>query len=147
MIYTVGEMAKVLNVNTSTLRYYDSEGLLPFVERSSGGMRMFSEKDYETLMVINCLKKSGLTIREIKRFIEMAMQGDETIKQRLELFNTRREAVQKQIAELQQTLRLLNYKCWYYETAKAAGTEDAVKNIPLEDIPEDIRLSKELLTI
>lgn len=147
MIYTVGEMAKVLNVNTSTLRYYDSEGLLPFVERSSGGMRMFSEKDYEALMVINCLKKSGLTIREIKRFIEMAMQGDETIEQRLALFTSRREAVQKQIAELQQTLRLLNYKCWYYETAKEAGTEEAVKNIPLDDIPEDIRLSKELLKI
>lgn len=147
MIYTVGEMAKVLNVNTSTLRYYDSEGLLPFVERSSGGMRMFSEKDYEALMVINCLKKSGLSIREIKQFIEWAMQGDETIEQRLELFTTRREAVQKQIAELQQTLQLLNYKCWYYEVAKEAGTEDAVKNIPLEDIPEDIRLSKELLKI
>lgn len=147
MIYTVGEMAKVLNVNTSTLRYYDSEGLLPFVERSSGGMRMFSEKDYEALMVINCLKKSGLSIREIKQFIEWAMQGDETIEQRLELFTTRREAVQKQIADLQQTLQLLNYKCWYYETAKEAGTEDAVKNIPLEDIPEDIRLSKELLKI
>ena len=147
MIYTVGEMAKVLNVNTSTLRYYDSEGLLPFVERSSGGMRMFSEKDYEALMVINCLKKSGLSIREIKQFIEWAMQGDETIEQRLELFNTRREAVQKQIAELQQTLQLLNYKCWYYEVAKEAGTEDAVKNIPLEDIPKDIRLSKELLKI
>lgn len=147
MIYTVGEMAKVLNVNTSTLRYYDSEGLLPFVERSSGGMRMFSEKDYEALMVINCLKKSGLSIREIKQFIEWAMQGDETIEQRLELFTTRREAVQKQIAELQQTLQLLNYKCWYYEVAKEAGTEDAVKNIPLEDMPEDIRLSKELLKI
>ena len=147
MIYTVGEMAKVLNVNTSTLRYYDSEGLLPFVERSSGGMRMFSEKDYEALMVINCLKKSGLSIREIKQFIEWAMQGDETIEQRLELFTTRREAVVKQIAELQQTLQLLNYKCWYYEVAKEAGTEDAVKNIPLEDIPEDIRLSKELLKI
>lgn len=147
MIYTVGEMAKVLNVNTSTLRYYDSEGLLPFVERSSGGMRMFSEKDYEALMVINCLKKSGLSIREIKQFIEWAMQGDETIEQRLELFTTRREAVQKQIAELQQTLQLLNYKCWYYEVAKEAGTEDAVKNIPPEDIPEDIRLSKELLKI
>ena len=147
MIYTVGEMAKVLNVNTSTLRYYDSEGLLPFVERSSGGMRMFSEKDYEALMVINCLKKSGLSIREIKQFIEWAMQGDETIEQRLELFTTRREAVVKQIAELQQTLQLLNYKCWYYEVAKEAGTEDAVKNIPLEDIPEDIRNSKELLKI
>lgn len=47
MVYTVGEMAKILEVPASTLRYYDKEGLLPFVERSPGGMRMFQEKDFE----------------------------------------------------------------------------------------------------
>ena len=46
MIYTVGEMAKMLDVPASTLRYYDKEGLLPFVERSPGGIRMFQESDY-----------------------------------------------------------------------------------------------------
>ena len=45
MVYTVGEMAKLLGVAASTLRYYDKEGLLPFVERSSGGIRMFRESD------------------------------------------------------------------------------------------------------
>ena len=49
MLYTVGEMAKVLGIPASTLRYYDKEGLLPFVERSSGGISMFTEKDYEWL--------------------------------------------------------------------------------------------------
>ncbi len=59
MLYTVGEMAKILGVPASTLRYYDKEGLLPFVERSNGGIRMFTEKDYEWLKVIECLKKSS----------------------------------------------------------------------------------------
>ena len=49
MIYTVGEMAQKLGVPASTLRYYDKEGLLPFVERSSGGIRMFRENDFEWL--------------------------------------------------------------------------------------------------
>lgn len=49
MVYTVGEMAKLLEVPASTLRYYDKEGLLPFVERSSGGIRMFQESDFEWL--------------------------------------------------------------------------------------------------
>ena len=52
MMYTVGEMAKLLGVPASTLRYYDKEGLLPFVERSPSGMRMFREKDYEWLQII-----------------------------------------------------------------------------------------------
>ena len=54
MIYTVGEMAQKLGVPASTLRYYDKEGLLPFVERSSGGIRMFRETDFEWLQVIRC---------------------------------------------------------------------------------------------
>lgn len=147
MVYTVGEMAKVLDVNTSTLRYYDSEGLLPYVERSSGGMRMFSEKDYEALMVINCLKKSGLTIKEIKQFIEMTEKGDETIEERLKLFENRRKAVQKQIDELQKTKKLLDYKCWYYQTAKKAGSEQYVKNISPEKIPDEIREAKNTLKL
>ena len=57
MVYTVGEMAELLGVRASTLRYYDNEGLLPFVERSSGGIRMFRESDIEWLRVIGCMKK------------------------------------------------------------------------------------------
>lgn len=63
MLYTVGEMAKVLGIPASTLRYYDKEKLLPCVERSKGGIRMFTDKDFEWLKVIECLKKSGLSIK------------------------------------------------------------------------------------
>ena len=64
MIYTVGEMAQKLGVPASTLRYYDKEGLLPFVERSSGGIRMFRENDFEWLQVIRCMKKAGMSIKD-----------------------------------------------------------------------------------
>lgn len=78
MVYTVGEMAKLLGVTASTLRYYDKEGLLPFVERSSGGIRMFQESDIEWLQVIGCMKKAGMSIKDIRQYIEMALQGDDT---------------------------------------------------------------------
>ena len=86
MIYTVGEMAKMLDVPASTLRYYDKEGLLPFVERSPGGIRMFQESDYGWLKIISCLKKAGMPLKDIREYINLALQGDETIEQRLELF-------------------------------------------------------------
>ena len=79
MIYTVGEMAQKLGVPASTLRYYDKEGLLPFVERSSGGIRMFREKDFEWLQVIRCMKQAGMSIKDIRQYIELSMQGDDTI--------------------------------------------------------------------
>ncbi len=145
MIYTVGEAARVLNVAPSTIRYYDKEGLLPFVERSEGGIRVFTEKDFDWLFIIECLKKSGLSIKDIKRFIDMTKKGDETIGERLELFQNQREKVVRQMEEMQKTLDILNYKCWYYETAREAGTTAVHDNMKKEDIPEELRKAKESL--
>lgn len=145
MMYTVGEMAKLLGVPPSTLRYYDKEGLLPFVERSPGGMRMFQEKDYEWLQVINCLKKTGMPLKDIRTFIDMAMAGDETIEPRLALIQRQREVVKEQLAELQRTLDTLEFKCWYYETAKEAGSTAVPRNMSVEEMPEQHREAAHIL--
>ena len=137
MAYTVGEMAKRLDVPASTLRYYDKEGLLPFVARSPGGIRMFQDTDLEWLRVIGCLKKAGMSIKNIRSYITLAMQGDETIDQRLALFENQREVLRAQLAELQETMETLEYKCWFYETAKEAGTTDVPQSMTLEEIPAE----------
>lgn len=142
MIYTVSEAAKILNVAPSTIRYYDKEGLLPFVERTDGGIRVFKEKDFDCLFIIDCLKKSGLSIKDIKSYINMVFKGDETIDERLALFQKQRKKVIKQIDELNQTLAILDYKCWYYKKAKEAGTTDVPQNMPIEEIPEHLRKAK-----
>ncbi len=139
MLYTVGEMAKKLGVAASTLRYYDQEGLLPFVERSSGGMRMFKESDYEWLQIIECLKKTGMPLKDIRSFVLMAMAGDETIEPRLALIRKQQDSVRHQISQLQETLETLDFKCWYYETAQAAGTTEVPRNMTLEELPERFR--------
>lgn len=145
MIYTVGSAAKKLQIAPSTIRYYDKEGLLPFVERSSGGIRIFRDKDFEWLRIIECLKKSGMPIKDIKVYIDMALKGDDTIDERLELFIKQRNIIQNQIKELQETLNILNYKCWFYETAKQAGTTDVPQNMSIDEIPENLRGAKESL--
>lgn len=136
MVYTVGEMAKRMGVAASTLRYYDKEGLLPFVERSPGGIRLFRETDVEWLNVIGCLKSAGMSIGDIREYIRLAMQGDGTIDQRLALFKRQRETLLRQMAALQNTLDMLDYKCWFYEQAQAAGSIDAVKNLGEDALPE-----------
>lgn len=145
MLYTVGEMAKRLGIPASTLRYYDKEGLLPFVERASGGMRMFRDSDYEWLQIIECLKKTGMQLKDIRTFINMAIAGDSTIDARLALIEKQRSAVLAQIAELQQTLETLDFKCWYYETAKAAGTTDVPRNMSPDELPQRFRAVRERL--
>lgn len=145
MLYTVGEMAKRLGVAPSTLRYYDKEGLLPFVERSGGGIRLFKEADFEWLRVIECLKKTGMSLADIKHFVEMSMQGDDTIDARLALILKQKEAVKAQLADLNQTLKVLEFKAWYYQTAKDAGTTAVPRNMTPDELPEEYRAVREAL--
>ena len=139
MFYTIGEMAQKLNVAPSTLRYYDKEGLLPFVERSSGGIRMFKDEDMEWLNMLGCLKKAGMPLKEIRDFMEWSRQGDATISRRLELIEKQRQSVLDQQKQLEDTLLMLDYKRWYYQTAQAAGTCAVHESLLLEQIPERFR--------
>lgn len=139
MAYSIGQAAEKMNVSAYTLRYYDKEGLLPMVERSGGGIRMFSEDDFGWLRLIECLKASGLSIKEIKQYIDWAMEGDSTLEKRRAMFYARKKAVEKQMAELQRTLNTVTYKCWFYDTAVEAGTEEAPRNTKFEDLPEAIK--------
>lgn len=138
MFYTIGEMAKIVNVPPSTLRYYDKEGLLPFVERTDGGIRMFKESDHEGLCIINCLKNSGMPLKDIKNFMQMVSQGDASIESRLELIEKQRERVLQDLEKIQQLLKILDYKVWYYSTAKAAGTTAIPREMPEENIPKEL---------
>ena len=90
-MYTVGEMARMLHVPASTLRYYDKQGLLPFVERSPGGIRVFKDSDFEWLRIIECMKKAGMSLKDIRIYIELAMQGDSTIDARLAMFRRQQD--------------------------------------------------------
>ena len=139
MFYTIGEMARKLNVAPSTLRYYDKEGLLPFVERSSGGIRMFKDEDMEWLRLLGCLKKAGMPLKEIRSFLDWSRQGDATISQRLELLEKQRQSVLEQQKQLEDTLLMLDYKRWYYQTAQEAGTCAVHDSLTPEQVPEQFR--------
>ncbi|MDD2957379.1 MAG: MerR family transcriptional regulator [Lachnospiraceae bacterium] len=143
MIYTVGEVAKKLGIAPSALRYYDKEGLLPFLKRSSGGIRVFTEQDFSGLAIIHCLKQTGMPIKDIKRFMDMVQEGDGTIEERLELFQKQRENVKKQMEELNKALDVLDYKCWYYECAREKGNTSSVDEMGKAEMPEKYAAIKE----
>ena len=123
MKYTVSQVAQKMGVTVTTLRYYDKEGLLPFVERKSNGTRVFKDEDFQRLSIITCMKGSGMPIKDIKTYMDLCEEGDITLKERLETFLERKESVQKQIDELNQVMETIDYKILYYETAIEAGTE------------------------
>ncbi len=143
MGYSIGEMAKKLNVAPSALRYYDKEGLLPFVDRTPGGVRMFKEEDFPWLATIECLKATGMPIKAIRCFIDWCMQGDATIEQRLALIRRQRKRTEEQMRRLQQALDMLEYKQWYYETAMEAGTCAVHDTMEEEAIPPKFRETRD----
>lgn len=122
MTYSIAEVAKIFGVTTHTLRYYDKEGLMPYVERSPAGIRQFKESDFRWLKLINCLKESGVPVKKIKNFVDWCMQGDVTIEQRLHFMEEHKKYVEKQMEELENHLKVINHKIWYYKTAAQAGT-------------------------
>ncbi len=80
-MHTIGQISKMFDLPVSTLRYYDKEGLFPNMERTSG-IRKFSESEIEALHVIECLKKTGMEIKDIKQFMDWCAEGPSTYSNR-----------------------------------------------------------------
>ncbi len=123
MPYTIKQAAEIMHVTPTTLRYYDKQGLLPNIERRDSGYRMFSDGDILMLRVIDCLKKTGMPIKDIQQFVQWVLMGDASLHERYEMFLEREKVVEQQMAELQETLDFVRHKCEYYRTAIEAGTE------------------------
>lgn len=137
-MYTIGQVSEKFGLPVSTLRYYDKEGLFPNIKRESG-IRKFDEKEIETLRIIECLKKSGLEIKDIKQFMQWCTQGSETYVQRRDLFLKQKKAVEAEIERMNHVLDILKFKCWYYEEALKDGNEERLNAMKPENMPEDIR--------
>lgn len=137
-MYTIGQVSEMLGIPVSTLRYYDKEKLFPNLERK-GNIRWFGDNELEALRIIDCLKASGLEIKDIKQFFAWVNEGSSSYAKRKELFEARKSAVEAEIQSLQKTLALLEFKCWYYETALADGNEDRIKSMLPDRLPKEIQ--------
>ena len=139
MELSISEVAKKMNVTVPTLRYYDNIGLFKNLKKNNAGNRIFTEDDIEALRVIQYLKKSGMQLTEIKEFMNWCKEGDSTLEKRLNVFKKQKENVISEINKLKETLSLIEFKEWYYTEAIKDGTEEKVKNMPLENMPKEIQ--------
>ena len=142
-MYTIGQVSEMFHLPVSTLRYYDKEGLFPTMERVSG-IRKFSENEIETLHVIECLKKTGMEIKDIKQFMDWCAAGPSTYPNRRELFESRKKALEGKLRELEKDMALIQFKCRYYDQAIADGNEEHLKEMIPDNLPSDIKKLYEL---
>lgn len=124
----IKEVATQTGIPVTTIRYYDKEGLLPFLKRKESGYRVFDNDSLKMLQIINCLKDTGMSIKDIKQFAKWAQEGDSSLEERYQLFEKQRAVVEDKMAKLQDQLDVINHKCHYYQAALKAGTEKGLEN-------------------
>lgn len=137
-MYTIGQVAEMFGLPVSTLRYYDKQGLFPGLERASG-IRRFGDTELEAHRVIECLKKAGMEIKDIRLFMEWCAEGPSTYPKRKAMFEERKAHMESEIAKMNRALDMLNFKCWYYEQAIKDGGEDRLEARIPDDMPEEIK--------
>lgn len=112
---TIKEVSEIMNISPHTLRFYDKKGLFPFVKRNELNIRIFTENDLEWVYVVQCLRETGLSISKIKKYIEMCVEGDQTIPDRLTLLEKQKCVIQMQLIETQEMLDMVDYKIVSYK--------------------------------
>ena len=104
MSYTIKEVSEMTGLPVSTLRYYDKEGLLPMLQKKESGYRVFHDLDLETLRIVECFKKSGMEIKDIKQYMELFLKGETTLQERYEMLLMQRQILEDKRAELDEAI-------------------------------------------
>ena len=114
-MYTIKQISEKTNLTEHTIRYYDREGLIPLITRTKSGIRQFSEDDLEWINLICCLRNSGMPLQEIKEFMQLCLKGKDSLEERRELLIRHRTRIQEQMANLENSLNIVNFKIEHYK--------------------------------
>lgn len=112
--------------------------MFPGLERASG-IRRFGDTELEALRVVECLKKAGMEIKDIRLFMEWCAQGLSTYPKRKVMFEERKAHMESEIAKMNRALDMLGFKCWYYDQAIQDCSEDRLEALIPDDLPEEIK--------
>ncbi len=123
-MYTIKEVADKMNVSEHTLRFWAKSGFFPFIKRNENNIRLFSDTDLEWVKIVKCLRAVGTENKAIKKYIDLCIIGDSTIKERYEIICTTKQKALQQMQDLKQQLDLLDYKEQFYQNLIKNDLED-----------------------
>lgn len=123
-MYTVKEVAELLGVSVHTVRYYDDKGLIPGTKRNAANQRLFDDNEVEWLFVSLTLKNTGLSLKEVKRYIELYQQGDSTLQERYKIMTAQREKTFAELEALKLRLAVLDRKIEHYGKLLEGGEDE-----------------------
>ena len=112
---TIAEAAQISGISAHTLRYYERAGLIGDVDRAESGHRRYSEEDLAWIHVLQCLRATGMPIRDIRRYADLARSGEDNLEARLALLEQHRAAVQAQLDEVRGHMAFIDRKIATYK--------------------------------
>jgi DNA-binding transcriptional MerR regulator len=123
----IAQVSKQSGLSPDTLRYYERIGLLPPVNRNDSGIRDYSELDIRRVEFVKCMRSAGLPIEVLIEYYGLVQQGDETMEARKDILIKQRDELLTRMAEMQETLDLLNYKIDVYEKAVLKREQELIQ--------------------
>ncbi len=133
MIYTMMQVCKEADLTYQALKFYCNEGLIPNVQRDKNNRRIFNERNLKWIKDLVCLKKCGMSIQEMKEYLNLCLEGKSTIPQRKELLAKKQEALRSSIQELENSVAYIDWKQNFYDEV-LSGKRPYVSNlIPPQD--------------
>ncbi len=114
-MYTIKQISELTNLTEHTIRYYDKEGLIPYLTRTESGIRQFSEDNLEWINLVCCLRDSGMPVTEIKEFIRICLSDTDLLDDKKALLLKHRTKILADIATLENSLSIINYKIDHYK--------------------------------
>ena len=127
-MYTMMQVCRELDMTYQTLKYYCNEGLVPNVKRDGNNRRVFDEKDVKWIKDLTCLKKCGMSIQEMKEYLELCLQGESTITLRKEMLAKKQAELLASIKELEASIAYINWKQNFYDEV-LSGERPYVSNL------------------
>ena len=121
-MYSMKEACTLTNMTYENLKFYCNEGLVPNVKRDSRNYRVFDEHDIKWIQSLNCLKRCGMSIAEMKEYLALCMDGEGTIPERKMILAEKKEALLQSIAELQKSVAYIDWKQGFYDDVLSGKT-------------------------
>ena len=115
MLFTMMQVCKETNMTYQTLKFYCNEGLIPNVKRDKNNRRVFDKRDVAWVKSLTCLKKCGMSIQEMKEYLDLCLQGEETIPRRKVMLAQKQEALRETMRELQESIAYIDWKQNFYD--------------------------------
>lgn len=114
-MYTMMEACRETDMTYQALKFYCNEGLVPNVKRDKNNRRVFDERDVKWIRDLVCLKKCGMSIQEMKAYLDLCLQGPSTIPARKEMLTKKQEDLRRSIQELEESVAYIDWKQNFYD--------------------------------